>query len=173
MNRTIKTTLTALAIGTLSLSSLAWAGPGHKGDCGGPHGRGPKGPPTALIERHAQELQIPPATVEAMKNAFEAAQPELQALRERAHAARQAERAGTGSAADTQKAFEALRARHEALRTQIHGMLTPDQRARLEKLREQKMQERREGKGRWDRRGDRPEGAAPQGRTGGPTGNAR
>ena len=63
------------------------------------------------LSRHSQELGLTAQQLDAIKAADQAARPELQQL------------------------AQALHQRREALRTQIDGILTPDQRAKLQQLR--------------------------------------
>jgi Spy/CpxP family protein refolding chaperone len=65
------------------------------------------------LTAHAQELGLTTQQLSAIKAAEDAAKPELEKLHQQ------------------------LRARHEALRTQIDGILTADQKAKLQAMREQ------------------------------------
>ena len=65
------------------------------------------------LAAHAQELGLTTQQLTAIKAAEDAAKPEMERLHQQ------------------------LRARHEALRTQIDGILTADQKAKLQAMREQ------------------------------------
>jgi Spy/CpxP family protein refolding chaperone len=81
------------------------------------------------IADHASELGIPPATLEKMKGAFEAARPDFQRLRQDMQQARE-----SGDQARITAAQNALRDRGQALRTQIEGLLTPEQKAAIKQF---------------------------------------
>jgi hypothetical protein len=85
------------------------------------------------ISRHAQELGIAPDTIARMKTAEDAAKPELDRLHLAVRAAREKVAAG-GDRAQLETARQAMRARHQALRTQLTAMLTEQQRTKLQEL---------------------------------------
>jgi Spy/CpxP family protein refolding chaperone len=127
MNRTLKSLVLAIAL--LAPASVFAASP----DNGSPpgehrgHHRGFRG--IRMIEEHAAELGIPQATVDKMKAAFEAARPDFERLRQDMQTARQ-----SGDQAKIDAAGTAMRQRHEALRTQIDGLLTPEQKAAVKQF---------------------------------------
>lgn len=131
MTRSMKAVVLAvvLAVPGLALAQPPEGRP-HKGEHRGRHHR----PLHEIAEAHAQELGIGAHTIAAMKAAAEAARPELARLHQAARQAHEALRNGTGDAAGAKAAHEAVRARREALRAQIDGMLTEQQRTRLEAM---------------------------------------
>jgi Spy/CpxP family protein refolding chaperone len=120
MSRTVKSLLLAglLTTGAASTAVLV-ARADAPGDATAavPGDRGPMGKHRrSMSERlsaKAQELGLSAQQLGAIKAAEDNARPELEKLQ------------------------QALRARHEALRTQIDGILTADQRAKLKAMREQ------------------------------------
>ena len=105
-----------------------------------------------VATRHAQELGISADTIAKMKAAEEAAKPELEQLHTAVRTAREKVAAG-GDRAQLETARQAMRTRHQALRAQLTGMLTEQQRT---KLRELAFNHRGRG-GRGERGGPRPD----------------
>ena len=155
MNRFMKTVLLSGALAAASVSGyvLADAPSAEQGE--GPQGRGRhgghRGSPGDMLTRHAQELGLTAQQLTAIKAADEAARPELEKLRAAVHVQREALDAGKGNADQLKAADQALTARREALRTQIDGILTAEQRTKLAQIRAQ-----------------RPEGRGPRGPEGRP-----
>jgi hypothetical protein len=84
-----------------------------------------------VVAEHAQELGIAPATVESMKAAFQSARPDFERLHQGLQQARQ-----SSDPAKIAAAQSALQDRHRALRAQIDGMLTDQQKAGIKQLME-------------------------------------
>jgi hypothetical protein len=126
----VATAVTAVAMADAPAAGAA--GPREGRGPWGKHGGGMAG----RLEAHAQELGLSAQQLTAIKAAEDNARPELEKLQ------------------------QALQARHQALRSQIDGILTADQRTRLQALREQHGPHRFHGM-----RGQGPHGQAPQGQT--------
>ena len=148
MNRSMKNMFLAGAVALAGLSGYALADAPNGGDAGVSateghrhHGRGGKGMRSlgGTLTRHAQELGLSPQQVIAIKAAEDAARPELERLHTTLHQQREAAEEGKGDANQLKATRAALHAGHEALRTQIQGILTADQRSKLA----QKMEQRR------------------------------
>jgi len=140
MNRTLKSLVLGLTL--LSPASVFAAPPDasnnpaeHRGHHRGFH-------MFRKIEAHATELGIAPATIDKMKAAFEAARPDLERLRQDVHQARQSDDEAKIAAAET-----ALKTRHQALRAQIDGLLTDQQKAAIKGMMERHRQEHRQKAG--------------------------
>lgn len=86
-----------------------------------------------VVTRHAQELGVSADTIAKMKAAEEAAKPELERLRAAVRTAREKVAAG-GDRAQLDTARQAMHTRHQALREQLKGMLTEEQRTKLREL---------------------------------------
>ncbi len=104
-----------------------------------PHGDGePRGarcqPLEKLAQVHAQALGISDATIASMKGIHQAARPDMDKLREAVHKAHKALRDGTGTESQLKTAHEAMHTRMEAVHSQIDGLLTPEQRAKLKEV---------------------------------------
>jgi Spy/CpxP family protein refolding chaperone len=108
---------TTLVVARADAPAPAQAAPANPGEGGGkPWGKHRGGMRMGMSERltaHAQELGLTTQQLTAIKAAEDNARPELEKL------------------------HQAMKARHEALRTQIDGILTADQRAKLQAKREQ------------------------------------
>jgi Spy/CpxP family protein refolding chaperone len=139
MTRTFKTVLLGLA---LLVPAGAFATPSSSGPTPGEHRGHHRG---AFffhkIQAHAAELGIAPATLDQMKAAFDAARPDFQRLHQQVRDARQ-----SGDQAKIAAAEKAMQDRHQALRAQIEGMLTDQQKAAIKQMMERHRQEREQQK---------------------------
>ncbi len=99
------------------------------------HRRGLHGSFAERLSRHGAELGITAQQLEAIRGAEQAARPEMEKLFQTVRDQRDAERAGKGNTEQLAAAHKALHARREALRTQIDGILTAEQRTKLQEMR--------------------------------------
>jgi hypothetical protein len=136
MNRTIKYLVLAMSLlaPAGAFASATDSGP-PAAEHGGRHHRGFLA--YKMIENHAAELGIPPATVDQMKAAFESARPDFQRLRQDLEQARQ-----SGDLTRISSAETAMLSRRQALRAQIHGLLNDQQRAAVKQMMERHRAER-------------------------------
>ena len=146
MNRSMKNLFLAGAVALAGLSGYALADAPKGGDAGvgategqWHHGRGGKGMRSmaGMLTRHAPELGLSPQQVTAIKAAEDAARPELERLHTTLHQQREAAEE-KGDATQLKATRAALHAGHQALRTQIQGILTAEQRAKLAEKMEQR-----------------------------------
>jgi hypothetical protein len=139
MNRTIKSLVLAM---TLLAPASVFASSPDTGAKTGEHRGHHRGGFFFIgkLERHASELGIPQATVDKMKATVEAARPDFQRLRQDLMAARQ-----SGDLARMNAAENALLSRRQALRAQLHGMLSDQQRAAIKQLMERHRAEKTGG----------------------------
>lgn len=140
MHRTTRGLATgAIALSLLIAGSVAFAGQGFRGGREGAPGRGIRAALASLDLTDAQKVKV--------KELLEAEKPKYEALREEGRTAREALRtaakAATPDPAAVGAAFlrvdahrDAMRAERESSRKQLAGLLTPEQRARLEGFRE-------------------------------------
>lgn len=136
MTRTFKTVLLGLA---LLVPAGAFATPSGSGPTPGEHRGHHRGGRFFFekIQAHAAELGIAPATLDQMKAAFDAARADFEKLHQQMRDARQ-----SGDQAKIAAAGKAMQERHQALRAQIEGMLTDQQRAAIKQMMERHRQER-------------------------------
>jgi Spy/CpxP family protein refolding chaperone len=139
MFRTTKILFLSGALATASLSALALAdAPAADRSmfpCEGPRGGKGHGSLSQRLTRHAQELGLTAQQLTAIQAADEATRPELEKLHQEVRAQRDALEAGKGDVEKMKAAHHALHDRREALRTQIEGILTPEQRTKLKSMR--------------------------------------
>jgi periplasmic protein CpxP/Spy len=103
-----------------------------------------------MLERQAQELGLTAQQLQSIQAAEQAARPELDKLFQAVRDQRQAQ---PGNPEQLAAAHKALQTRREALQAQIDGILTAEQRTKLQQLREQR-------RGKDGHRGHRPEDGA-------------
>ena len=163
----LRLTRSVLLAGALLMPTLAFADsppasgtapaagdhPGHRGHRGHRRFMGPRKPMSERLAAHAQELGITSQQLAVIKAAEDAARPELEKLHQTMREQREALEAGKGNLEQLKATRQAMHTRHQALRAQVEGILTPDQRAKLEA----KRQEMKQRHGRW--KGEPP--AAP------------
>jgi hypothetical protein len=128
--------LAGVLVASMPVLSLADApaGAGERpADAGRRHRGGHRFALSELVSRHAQELGVSADVITKMKAAEDAAKPELDQLHLAVRAAREKVAAG-GDRAPLETAHQALRARRQALRTQLTAMLTEQQRTKLQEL---------------------------------------
>jgi Spy/CpxP family protein refolding chaperone len=103
--------------------------------CEGPRGGKGHGSLSERLTLHAPELGLTAQQLTAIQAADEATRPELEKLHQEVRAQRDALEAGKGDVEKMKAAHHALHDRREALRTQIEGILTPEQRTKLKSMR--------------------------------------
>lgn len=161
-------TLAALALGlTICMGASVFAqqpqgggrGPGAQQGREGREGRrrGPGGPGFGL--RGLRELNLTDAQKEQAHAIFDRFSATIRPLREQLMALREQSRAGNAPANSEEQAKalrERIRESEKAMRTEILGILTPEQRTKLEEM-------EKERKSRRDEMRKRREGAEPEG----------
>ncbi len=135
--RTLATT--AVALGLFLAGSAALAGQGFRGGREGAPGRGLRATLAALDLTDAQKARV--------KELLDVERPKYEALRQEGRAAREALRTAAKSETPDPAAIgnaflrvdahrKALRAERESSRQKLEALLTPEQRAKLEGIRE-------------------------------------